>query len=181
LAKKTTSRTSRRAAPAQAMMTVRRLHLYTGLFIAPSVLFFAFTGSLQLFSLHESHGAYRPPALIEKLGSVHKDQRFEAKAKRAAPPGAAAAKAGPDEADHDHADGDHDHDKAAVASSPGKAAVAKPFKEMALKWLFLAVAVGLFLSTAMGVWMGVTFARSKPLAWVLLIAGAVLPVLFLAL
>ncbi len=166
------------------MMTVRRLHLYTGLFIAPSVLFFAFTGSLQLFSLHESHGAYRPPALIEKLGSVHKDQRFEAKAKKAPAPGAAAVKDDHADADHDHADGDHDHDRADAAPAPGKAAQAppaKPFKEMALKWLFLAVAVGLFLSTAMGVWMGVTFARSKPLAWALLIAGAVLPVLFLAL
>ena len=68
------------------------------MFIAPSVLFFAFTGSLQLFSLHEAHGSYQPPALIAALGTVHKDQRFgevpkrpeaaraPATAERAAPP-----------------------------------------------------------------------------------------------
>jgi hypothetical protein len=167
------------------MMTIRRLHLYIGLFIAPSVLFFAFTGALQLFSLHESHGAYKPPALIEKLGVLHKDQRFAVKGKRPAP--AAAAKPAAKEAAGEAADSDHDehdHEAAAPAAAPGakaKAPEAKPFKEMALKWLFLAVAVGLFLSTCMGVWLGVTYARSKGLAWLLLLAGAVLPVLLVAL
>jgi hypothetical protein len=179
LARKTSRAGARRAPPPAMMMTLRRLHLYIGLFIAPAILFFAFTGSLQLFSLHEAHGAYRPPALIEKLGSVHKDQRFAAKGK---PPGAAAH--APD-ADHDHADADHDHDHDATApgatGAKAKAPAPEPFKVTALKWLFLVVAAGLFLSTCLGVWMGLTFARSKPLAWLLLLAGAALPVLLIVL
>ena len=75
------------------MMTVRQLHTYLGAFIAPSVLFFAFSGSLQLFSLHEAHGTYKPPAFAEQFGSIHKDQVLKS------PPA-------PGEAEDDH---DHDH------------------------------------------------------------------------
>ena len=58
------------------MANIRKWHAYLGLFIAPSVLFFALTGAVQLFGLHESHGDYRPPSLLEKLSTVHKDQKF---------------------------------------------------------------------------------------------------------
>src|SRR5437763_657915 len=57
---------------------VRQLHLYLGVFFAPAILFFAFSGSLQLFSLHEGHPgeSYQPPKWIEELASIHKDQRI---------------------------------------------------------------------------------------------------------
>jgi hypothetical protein len=58
------------------LTSIRRWHSYIGLFIAPSVLFFSLTGAAQLFSLHEAHGRYQPPAMVEKLSSVHKDQVF---------------------------------------------------------------------------------------------------------
>jgi uncharacterized iron-regulated membrane protein len=61
------------------MQSIRTWHTYIGILIAPSVLFFAFTGSLQLFSLHEAHDSYKPPPVIEKLASVHKDQVFALK------------------------------------------------------------------------------------------------------
>jgi uncharacterized iron-regulated membrane protein len=57
-------------------MTIRRWHSYIGLFISPSVLFFALTGASQIFNLHEAHGSYHPLALVEKLSSVHKDQVY---------------------------------------------------------------------------------------------------------
>ena len=53
------------------MAAIRRWHSYLGILIAPSVLFFALTGALQLFSLHESHGDYRAPAIIVQLASLH--------------------------------------------------------------------------------------------------------------
>ncbi|MEJ0006719.1 MAG: hypothetical protein WDM77_10260 [Steroidobacteraceae bacterium] len=63
----------------QANWTIRlrRWHAYMGLLIAPSVLFFALTGVLQIFNLHEAHGTYQPALLLEKLSAVHKDQVFE--------------------------------------------------------------------------------------------------------
>jgi hypothetical protein len=44
-------------------------------FHRPSVLFFALTGSTQLFNLHESHGNYRPPAIGTSLVTVHADSK----------------------------------------------------------------------------------------------------------
>ena len=42
----------------------REWHLYLGTLFAPSIIFFALSGSLQLFGLHEGHPgeAYQPPA-----------------------------------------------------------------------------------------------------------------------
>ena len=54
----------------------RHIHLYVGVFIAPAVLFFAFTGGLQVFGLHEtSRGSdYRPPAWLAIAAQLHKKQ-----------------------------------------------------------------------------------------------------------
>lgn len=149
-----------RSNPALRLAAIRQWHSYIGAFIAPSVLFFALTGSLQLFSLHEAHGAYVPAPVIEKLGMLHKDQVFAAKPKR--PP---AASAGPAKA---------------------KPAEAKPEKKtkpttLALKWLFLAVAAGLAVSTCLGLWMGLLHNRRKGVILALLIAGAVIPTVLAAL
>src|ERR1700733_10596500 len=114
---KTTARPSARAISPALMMTVRQWHTYIGAFIAPSVLFFAFTGSLQLFSLHEAHGAYTSPAIVEALSRVHKDQVLKEKPEPAAK--------GAD------ADGGHEHHRHA---GPSKAAPEAPaWPAMALK------------------------------------------------
>jgi hypothetical protein len=128
--------------------TLRTWHSYIGLFIAPSVLFFSLTGAVQLFSLHEAHGSYQPPALVEKLSSVHKDQVF--------------------------AFGDH-HTPAPQADA-GNDEDRTPPSTLMLKWFFLLVALCLVVSTAFGIWMGLTQIRQKRLSWVLLIAGTLIPV-----
>jgi hypothetical protein len=131
-----------------------------GLFIAPSVLFFALTGVIQIFDLHEAHGSYRPAVLFEKFSAVHKDQVFEAPRDKSAPdhepPPAAAGAAG------DRPAGDED-DKQSVST-------------YALKWFFAIVSLGLFTSTLIGIWMGTTQTRRKGLAWTLLIVGALVPI-----
>jgi hypothetical protein len=149
-----------RANPALRLAAIRQWHTYLGAFIAPSVLFFALTGSLQLFSLHEAHGAYKPPLVIEKLGMVHKDQVFAAKPKRPSAP--AAAPSG--------------KPKAEAKPEAGPKASTK-----ALKWLFLAVAAGLVISTCLGLWMALFHSRRKGVAWLLFLTGAAVPVLILAL
>jgi hypothetical protein len=55
---------------------LRLIHLYTGVFIAPALLFFAFTGALQTFSLHETTrgSSYKPPAWAVMLAQIHKKQ-----------------------------------------------------------------------------------------------------------
>jgi hypothetical protein len=142
--------------------TVRKWHSYIGLFIAPSVLFFALTGAEQLFNLHEAHGNYQPLAVVEKLSSVHKDQVF--------------------------AFGDHhklpepqaDAGKSGAGPGPGPAAQddddRTPPSTLMLKWFFLLVALCLVVSTAFGIWMGLTQIRERRLSWILLIAGTLIPV-----
>jgi len=147
------------------MATLRQWHSYIGLFIAPSVLFFALTGAAQIFNLHEAHGAYQPFALVEKLSSVHKDQVF--------------------------AFGNH-HTSSEPRGSSGPA-VAGPgprvdtqdegerteLSTQLLKWFFLVVALCLLVSSALGIWMGLTQIRARRLAWLLLAAGTLIPVTLL--
>jgi hypothetical protein len=144
-------------------VNVRQLHTYIGLFIAPSIIFFALTGSLQLFNLHEAHGAYRPPPILERLGRVHKDQVFAPNDDDAGPPPAAksdgAASAPPAHADH-------------MDTSPG-------LSTYLLKWFFLFVALGLVASTGLGLWLGLTHVRHKRVGWILLVVGAAIPLVLL--
>jgi hypothetical protein len=50
---------------------------------------------------------------------------------------------------------------------------------LALKELFLLVALCLVLSTALGLWMGLTQTRQKRLGWMLVLAGALIPAVLL--
>jgi hypothetical protein len=145
------------------MMSIRRWHSYVGFFIAPSVLFFALTGAAQLFSLHEAHGKYQPPAVVEKLSSVHKDQVFafgdHHKQANSVPdvekPETEAAPAPPA---GDQSDGDK-----------------SPISTLLLKGFFLLIALALALSTGFGLWIGLTQPNRKRIGWLLVIAGALIP------
>ena len=52
------------------------MHLYLGVFIAPMLLFFAITGGLQTFGLHEGGrgSSYKPPAWLATMAQLHKKQ-----------------------------------------------------------------------------------------------------------
>src|ERR1700722_6393355 len=66
---------------------LRKLHLYIGVFIAPALLFFAFTGALQTFSLHETTqgSSYKPPAWLATLAQLHKKQTTTVPVRRPRP------------------------------------------------------------------------------------------------
>jgi hypothetical protein len=152
--------------PAQLNRLLRKVHLYLGVFFAPVILLFALTGALQVYGLHEAgEGGYKPAPIIEKLGQVHIHQRFALKPKRperaAAPAPAAPAAAKP----------------APPREAEKKADPAK----VLLKALFFAAAVGLAASTVLGVWISLLAPRGRGLILGLLAAGAVLPILLLAL
>jgi hypothetical protein len=140
--------------------TLRQWHAYVGLFIAPSVLFFSLTGVIQIFNLHEAHGGYHPAVLLEKLSAVHKDQIFEEPHDKSAP--------------------DHDTSHApagGAAEQPGEDEDEKQSVfTYAVKWYFTLVALGLIVSSLIGIWMGTTQIRRKGLAWTLLIVGTLVPV-----
>ena len=144
------------------MASLRIWHSYLSVFIAPSVIFFALTGALQIFNFHEAHGGYQPPVLLEKLARVHKDQVFE-RAERHEPPPPAAPGAAPPPPQADEDEG-----------GPG-------VLTLALKWFFLLVAVVLTTSTTLGLWIGLTHITRKRVSALLVCGGCLVPLLLLVL
>jgi hypothetical protein len=142
------------------MASLRIWHSYLSVFIAPSVIFFALTGALQIFNLHEAHDGYQPPALLEKLARVHKDQVFEREERHEPPPPPAAAGAAPPP-----------HEEEA---GPG-------VLTYALKWFFALVALVLTTATTLGLWIALTHIARKRTSAVLLCAGCLVPLILLIL
>lgn len=149
---------------------IRQWHLYLGTLFAPSIIFFAFTGSLQLFGLHESHrgAAYQAPTWIQKLASIHKDQ--EISEKHGPPPSFTGEQRRlPDANDAGR------QPQPPEGGPPNEERGANKFT-LALKCFFLTTAVGLIFSTLLGIYMALKFNRSRALVWGLLSLGAAIPV-----
>jgi hypothetical protein len=136
-------------------MMLRQWHGYFGVFIAPSVLFFALTGSLQLFSLHETHEGYQAAPILQRLGRLHKDQVITLPHQREAP----AAKPAPS------------HERTAPAA---KEEGPRP-ATLLLKVFFLLVAIQLVTSTCLGLWIAFTRNHDRRLTWMLLLVGVLVP------
>jgi hypothetical protein len=156
---------------------LRQIHLYTGVFIAPALLFFAFTGALQTFNLHQTTrgSSYKPPAWAVILAEIHKRQTPVIPAKKTAPPDKPANKTAPDMTQ-----------PSAAPSQPAPAEAPKPTGEAApkshnplpLKYFFLLVSIGLFASTLSGLYMSYKYIRNKRLITAMLVAGVIVPILF---
>ncbi len=134
---------------------MRQIHQYLGLFFAPAILFFAFTGGLQTFGLHEnrSGGPHEPPAWLVTAASLHKDQQLP----HPKPP--KQPKAAGEHHDHDHAS----PEKPNYASGP-------------LKIFVGLLAVGLILSTLLGVYIGLKNRSARTGSLIALGLGVVAPI-----
>ena len=58
------------------MTWLRQIHLYLGCLFAPLLIFFAVTGSWQIFNWHESDrqpGGYVAPEMLSALSNIHKN------------------------------------------------------------------------------------------------------------
>jgi hypothetical protein len=135
----------------------RQMHLYLGTLFAPAIIFFALTGSIQLFGLHEGRpgDAYQPPSWVVKLGELHKKQTME---ERHGPqPGFGGGQQKP----------------------PGFERPSEEHRESlsttALRWFFLATSLGLVFTTVLGIYMAFKYNRSRKVVWSLLVAGTVIP------
>ena len=150
----TTTKTAR-ANPALRLALIRRFHVWISVFVAPSLIFFAATGALQTFRIPDQKGA---PVLLMKLARVHRDDVFAVKPARPKP----AEGAG----------------KPAAAPPPAKPAP-NPATEAA-KYFFATVSVGIAVSALLGLWMALAYGRDRRVLWILVIAGAVIPIAILA-
>jgi hypothetical protein len=146
------------------MLKLRQLHRYLGVFFTPAILFFAFSGALQTFGLHESkeRGAPPPVAWIAALASVHKDQHLpedRASSPAAAAPGAVLAPPAP------------------PAAPPVVHEASK--SPLPLKLFVLALAIGLCATSLVGVTIAFSNPRSRRPTALMLVLGTLVPALLL--
>lgn len=148
---------------------VRQFHLYLGVFTAPALLFFAFTGGLQTFSLHETQRGsdYKPPAWLVTMAQLHKKQTMVVPMHRKRP-APTLSTAGVDA-------------RAAAPVARTSAEAPRPamraHNALPLKIFVGLVALALFLSTLTGLYMAYRYTRNKRLVSLVLVAGVVVPVL----
>ena len=146
------------------MKTIRQLHFYLGVFFAPSIIFFAFTGALQTFSLHENKvpGSHHPE-WIANLAEIHKDQRLRQKKPKPSP---------------------SEQPETASTSRPATSrTIVEPARHtrptLPLKIFVLFLSVGLISTCSLGIYMAFKYNRDRRLIGALLIIGIFLPVCLL--
>ena len=145
---------------ASLIRIVRLIHLYSGIFIAPAVLFFAITGALQTASLHETtRGSdYKPPQWIAVMAQLHKKQTTTLPPPRKPQPAGVQKESRPE---------------TRPESRP------EPANPIAMKAYFLVVSAVLIVSTFTGIYMAYKFTRNKGAILAVLAAGVVVPGLLL--
>jgi hypothetical protein len=185
-----------------ALRLLRKVHLYFGLLISPALFFFAFTGAMQTFSLHESvpGSSYKPARWEMELAQIHKNQTTEISAHHAHPEAKSASPV-PDTPSGDAAaqpaNGAHHHQHDTSLASPSADATTattltnnqpesstgptKRQKHLPLKIFFLLVSVGLFTSTLTGLCMAYKYTRNKWAVTAWWVSGTILPLLLLKL
>jgi hypothetical protein len=170
-------------ASAHALLkNLRLIHLYVGVFITPALLFFAFTGAIQTFSLHETTrgSSYKPPAILAELAQLHKHQTL------VVDPSHKSSSGGSDKSQPNEPRSHHDDSPAASQpAQPPAAPAAKPASTppgkakslLPMKIFFLLVAIGLLTSTLSGLYMSYKYIRNRRLITALLLAGIIVPLL----
>jgi hypothetical protein len=160
----------------------RTVHLYLGVFMVPALLFFAITGGLQTFSLHETTrgSSYTPPAWLATLALLHKKQTTVAPVRRPHP----AENASPAADSHAVvASGDVSSANGARAGSAQAAGGVDSGRRkknlLPMKIYFALVAFSLCLSTLTGLYMAYRYSRKPRLVTGILVAGVLVPLMLL--
>jgi uncharacterized iron-regulated membrane protein len=167
---------------ARVLKFVRQLHRYLGIFIAPMLLFFAFTGAMQTLSLHESSpgSSYVPSRWAMVLAQIHKTQTDEIPAKKLK---GIAVQAKPDKSADGKPTPEKGPEDVVTPAAPSAPQTALPYavwkKHLPMKIFFLLVSLGLFTSTITGLYMAYKYGGSKVVVTVWLVAGILIPLILL--
>jgi hypothetical protein len=137
------------------LQKLRRWHHYIGVFLAPAILFFASTGFIQVLGWQDQRDP-APPAWVSWVAGIHKKQAApKLKAPKPALPAAGSGIA---------PRGEHD---------------AEPF--VPLKIFALLTALGLFVTTLIGLAVALGTRTTRRTATIMLAAGVVIPAILMAL
>jgi len=137
---------------AQSQRRLRRIHLWLGTFFAPSIIFFALSGSIQAVGFQDRSAGYAPPAWIAFIANVHKHGALL----------------------HPAAHVPAVKDARPKAASGKKPSFPNPFS-------LFAMVLGILLAaaSALGVWIAFLNRRERRVTGVLLAAGLVVPIILL--
>ncbi len=140
------------------MKNVRQIHLFLGTFFAPAIIFFAFSGLLQVFGLHESKGKDAAPPIgwIAEFAEIHKNQHLRTEMPRR----------------EEALSTSNGHEPSAHAG-PDQPQLSSP--SWALKAFVLLMAIGLIASSLIGIYIALQNPRTRRNAWISLALGAVVP------
>lgn len=155
--------------PHRFLKTVRTIHLYLGVFAAPMLLFFAVTGGLQTFGLHETSrgSSYAPPAWLASVAQLHKKQTLVIPPRRPRPPSAQSAAPIASIA------------PTAMSTPRGESNGALVKNLLPMKIFFALIALALFTSVLTGLYMAWRFSRRPGWFGVVLTSGIAVPLLLL--
>ena len=148
---------------------LRLAHSYVSAFIAPTILFFAISGSLQVFGLHEPHGSTKPNAVISAMARLHKDQSLAPEPERGPGTGGPPGDRLPPGAPENFAVPGGANARPPEPPPPTPAA-------LVLKGLVVLEALALVFATLLGIWIGVTHPKRARAFRIVLVAGTLLPV-----
>lgn len=143
---------------ATTLRSLRQWHHYFGVFLAPAILFFAFSGLIQVIGWQDQRNP-PPPGWVSAIAGIHKHQMVP-KPRPAAPAEPARKPVAP------RAGGDDDHDHGAF--SP-------------LKIFAMLTAVGLFVTTLIGLTIALGTRAMRRRSLIALALGVVVPVALLLL
>ena len=141
---------------ASTLRSLRQWHHYIGVFLAPAILFFAFSGLIQVLGWQDLRNP-PPAAWVSVVAGIHKHQMLPKP--RPAEPTRKPAAARPA--------GDDDHDHGGLFSP--------------LKIFALLVAIGLFTTTLIGLTIALGIRAMRGKALIALGLGIVMPVVLLVL
>lgn len=145
----------------------RVVHLYLGVFTAPALLFFAITGGLQTFSLHETTrgSSYAPPKWLVVAAQLHKKQSMDVPARKLRPAAEPAAGRTASAA------------LAPAARPAGAGAVPRGRSPLPLKIFVVLVALALASSTLTGLYLAWKYTRHAGRVVAIFLAGIAVPIL----
>lgn len=143
------------------------MHRYPGLFFAPTFLFFAITGGLQMLGLHETTrgSAYLPATILVHLSQLHKKGTLYLPLRKPAPPNSP-------KSDGEKLDGPK-------LETPKSTEVPPSPNSLPMKIFFAAAALALAVSTCTGLIMGWKYAHRKSVVLLTLAAGVAVPAVLL--
>ena len=146
-------------AKASTIKIIRLLHRYLGLFFAPAILFFSFTGAIQTFGWHQASrgSSYEPPAWLAHMAQLHKKQTLVIPQPKSKASTATDADTRP-------------------VSDKKLAATADSTAKFALKFFVFVMSIGLMLSTLLGIVMALLYGGDYRVVWAIVLAGVALPV-----